>query len=38
MKVRNDHMCSYRNDVVDYIEHFYFDCRTIPKFRNYIEQ
>ena len=24
MKVRDDHMCSYCNDVVDYIEHFFF--------------
>ena len=31
-------MCSYCNDVVDYIEHFFFDCPTIKKFWNYIEQ
>ena len=31
-------MCSYCNDVVDYIEHFSFDCPTIKKFWNYIEQ
>ena len=38
MKVRDDQMCSYCNDVVDYIEHFFFDCSTIKKFWNYIEQ
>ena len=29
MKVSDDQMCSYCNDVVDYIEHFFFDCPTI---------
>ena len=38
MKVRDDQMCSYCNDIVDYIEHFFFDCPTIKKFCNYIEQ
>ena len=38
MKVRDDRMCSYCNDVVDYIEHFLFDCPTIKTFWNYIEQ
>ena len=38
MKVRDDRVCSYCNDVVDYIEHFFFDCPTIKKFWNYIEQ
>ena len=38
MKVRDDQMCSYCNDVVDYIEHFIFDCQMIMKFWNYIEQ
>ena len=38
MKVRDDQMCSYYNDVVDYIERFFFDCPTIKKFWNYIEQ
>ena len=38
MKVRDDQMCSYCNDVVDYIEHFFFDCPTIKTFWNYIEQ
>ena len=38
MKVRDDQMCSYCNDVVDYIEHFFLDCLTIKKFLNYIEQ
>ena len=38
MKVRDDQMCSYCNDVVDYIQHFFFDCPTIKKFWNYIEQ
>ena len=38
MKVRDDQMCSHCNDVVDYIEHFFFDCPTIKKFWNYIEQ
>ena len=38
VKVRDDQMCSYCNDVVDYIEHFSFDCPTIKKFWNYIEQ
>ena len=37
MKVRDDQMCSYCNDVIDYIEHFIFDCPTIQKFWNYIE-
>ena len=31
-------MCSYCNDVVDYIEHFFFDCPTMKIFCNYIEQ
>ena len=26
MKVRDDRMCSYCNDAVDCIEHFFFDC------------
>ena len=34
-KERDDQMY---NDVVDYIEHFFFDCPTIKKFWNYIEQ
>ena len=38
MKVRDDQMCSYCNDVVDYIEHFFFDCPTMKKFWNYTEQ
>ena len=38
MKVRDDRMCSYCNDVTDYIEHFFFDCPTIKSFWNYIEQ
>ena len=40
MKVIGDQMCSDCNDVVlvDYIEHFFFDCLTIQKFRNYTEQ
>ena len=38
MKVRDDRMCPYCNDVVDYIEHFFFDCPAIKKFWNYIEQ
>ena len=38
MKVRDYHMCSYCNDVVDYFEHFFFDCPTIKKFWSYIEQ
>ena len=29
-KERDDQMCC--NDVVDYIEHFFFDCPTIQKF------
>ena len=33
-------MWSYCNDVVlvDYIEHFFFDCLMIKKFWNYTEQ
>ena len=38
MKVRDDQMCSYCYDVVDYIEHFFFDCPPIQKFWKYIEQ
>ena len=38
MKVRDDRMCSYCYDAVDYIEHFFFDCPTIKKFWNYMEQ
>ena len=38
MKVRDDQMCSYCNDVVDYTEHFFFDCPTIQKFWNDIEK
>ena len=38
MKVRDDRTCSYCNVVVDYIEHFFFDCPTIKTFWNYIEQ
>ena len=29
MKVRDDQMCSYCYDVVDYIQHFFFDCLPI---------
>ena len=38
INVRDDQMCSYCNDVVDYIQHFLFDCPTIGNFWNYIEQ
>ena len=38
MKVRDGRMCSYCNDVVDYIEHFFFDCPKIKKCWNYTEQ
>ena len=39
MKVRDaDQMCSYCYNVVDYIEHFFFDCPPIQNFRKYIEQ
>ena len=38
MKVRDDPMCSYCNDVVDYTERFFFDCPAIKTFWNYIEQ
>ena len=31
-------MRSYCNDVVDYIQRFFFDCPTIKKFWNYTEQ
>ena len=37
-KERDDRMCSYCYDAVDYIEHFFFNCPTIKKFLNYIEQ
>ena len=37
MKGRDDQMCSYCYDVVDYIEHFFFDCPPIHKFWKYIE-
>ncbi len=37
-KKRDDRMCSYCYDAVDYIEHFFFDCPTIKKFWNYMEQ
>ena len=32
MKVRDDQMCSYCNDVVDYIEHFFLTVRRIRNF------
>ena len=38
MKVRDDQMCSYCHDVVDFIGHFFFDCPPIQKFWKYIEQ
>ena len=38
MKVRDDQMCSYCYDVVDYIQHFVFDCLPIQKCWKYIEQ
>ena len=38
MNVRDGQMCSYCNDIVDYIEPFLFDCPTIKKFWNYMEQ
>ena len=31
-------MCLFCNDAVDYTELIFFDCPTIPKFWNYIEQ
>ena len=36
MKVKYDQMYSYSNDVVDYIEYFFFDCPTIHKFMHNI--
>ena len=36
--MRDDQLCSYCNDVVDYTEDFFFGCPTIKKFWNYIEQ
>ena len=36
--MRDDQMCSYCNDVVDYTEHFFFDCPTIKGFWSYNEQ
>ena len=38
MKVRDDQMYSYCNDVVDYTEHFFLDCPTVKTFWNYTEQ
>ena len=35
---RDVQTCSYCNDVIGYIEHFFFDCPTIQKFWNYIKQ
>ena len=34
----DDQMCSYCNGVVDYIEYFFYDCLTIQKFWDHIEQ
>ena len=31
-------MCSYCNDVVDYIEHFFLTVRRLRNFWNYTEQ
>ena len=38
MKVRDDQIHSYCDDVVDYIEHFFLDCPPTQKFWNYIKQ
>ena len=35
MKVRDDQMCSFCYDVVDYIEHFFFGCLPIQTFWKY---
>ena len=29
---------NYCNDIVDYVEHFFFDCKMIQKCWNYINQ
>ena len=37
MKVRANQTCSYFNNVVDYIEHCFFDCRAVQKFWKQVE-
>ena len=38
MKVRDDQMCAYCNDVVDTVNTSFTDCPTIQTFGNYTEQ
>lgn len=38
MKVRDTNRCSYCNDEVDFIEHFFCNCEYIKPLWNYIEQ
>ena len=38
MKVRQNSNCSYCRDVLDVIEHFFYDCPVVAKFWKYVEQ
>ena len=38
MKVKENNKCTYCNELVDYIEHFFFECPVVHDFWRYIEQ
>ena len=38
MKVKENNKCTYCNEFVDYIEHFFFECPVVRDFWQYIEQ
>ena len=38
MKVKENNKCTFWNELVDYIEHFFFECPVVRDFWRYIEQ
>ena len=38
MKVKENSKCTYCNEFVDYIEHFFFECPGVRDFWRYTEQ
>ena len=38
MKVKENNKCTNCNELVDYIEHFFFECPVVQDFWRYIEQ
>ena len=38
MKVRDSNTCSYCNDVIDFMEHFFYECPVVSNFWKVTEQ